>query len=79
MHVRATVVAERLGNVADTHDVIFNRGVAGSQAYSRLFRSRPPADVEDGAAFKWLSRGLEEALLAFIGAAADSTFALHAA
>jgi len=82
------------------HAVFFNRGVAGSQAYSRKFDQYrrwyktealeddssqirykqfiKPEDVPDGEAYKWLSRGLEEALLAFIGKAEDSSYSLRA-
>ncbi|MDZ4804383.1 MAG: phospholipase D-like domain-containing protein [Candidatus Eisenbacteria bacterium] len=48
------------------HDVYFNRGVAGSQAYARQFGDRRPNEVENGEAFTWLSRGLYEALEAFV-------------
>lgn len=48
------------------HNVYFNRGVAGSQAYARQFGNRPPDEVENGEAFTWLSRGLYEALEAFV-------------
>ena len=53
-------------DAAEKHAVFFNRGVAGSQAYSRKFGNRAPDDVPGGEAWRWLSRGLEEALLAFI-------------
>jgi len=54
------------------HDVFFNRGVIGSQAYAREFGNRTP-DAEDPLSreMKWLSRGLFEALLSFIGLAKD--------
>jgi phosphatidylserine/phosphatidylglycerophosphate/cardiolipin synthase-like enzyme len=51
------------------HSVYFNRGVAGSQAYAWKFGDRSPDDVPDRKAYIWLSRGLEEALLAYIGQA----------
>lgn len=51
------------------HSVYFNRGVGASQAYSRKFGAVKPGDVPGGAAWTWLSRGLYEALLAFIGQA----------
>lgn len=54
-----------------THDIYFNRGVAGSQEYARRFQNRSPDEVGD-AAFQWLSRGLVEALIAFIGQAQSS-------
>lgn len=80
--------------------VYFNRGVAGSQAYSRKFgkyrkwyktesqemdsskiRFRQflkPEDIPEKKAFKWLSRGLEEALLAYIAQAKDGTYSIRA-
>lgn len=51
------------------HDIFFNRGVASSQAYARKFRNKTPdklAEPEKSAALEWLSRSLDEALLAFI-------------
>lgn len=62
-----------------THSVFFNRGVAGSQGYSRRFGERKPDDVPDRAAFQWLSNGLEEALMAFVGSATDSSYSLRVA
>ena len=59
------------------HQVHFNRSAAASQAYVTQFGDKDPADVPDGAAFKWLSRGLEESLVAFIEQAKDSTYELH--
>ena len=54
------------------HDVFFNRGVIGSQAYAREFGNREPdADNPRSQEMKWLSRGLFEALLRFIGLAKD--------
>lgn len=61
------------------HAIFFNRGVAGSQAYAREFQNQPPDKVADHKAFIWLSRGLEEALLGFIGQAKDPSFGLRAA
>jgi phosphatidylserine/phosphatidylglycerophosphate/cardiolipin synthase-like enzyme len=83
------------------HAVFFNRGVAGSQAYSRHFGQykkyypteigfgdrrklipKPyikPEDVPDRKAYKWLSRGLEEGMLAFIAQAKGKGWSLRAA
>lgn len=60
------------GDDSIRHDVFFNRGVIGSQAYAREFGDREP-DAEDPRSeeMKWLSRGLFEALLQFIGLAGD--------
>lgn len=61
----------------DGHQVHFNRFAAASQTYVKLFGDKDPGQVPDGAAFRWLSRGLEESLLAFIGRASDETYSLH--
>ncbi len=76
--------------------IFFNRGVAGSQAYSKKFgkymRSYreinygvvvfnhyiKPEDVPNREAYIWLSRGLEEALLAFLNQATDSSYTIRA-
>ena len=50
------------------HGVYFNRGVAASQAYARKFAA-PPGSLPDdqrAEAMSWLSRGLDEAIVAFI-------------
>ena len=61
------------------HTIYFNRGVAGSQAYAREFQNRKPDDVPGRQAYKWLSRGLEEALLGFIASARGRGYGLRAA
>jgi phosphatidylserine/phosphatidylglycerophosphate/cardiolipin synthase-like enzyme len=59
------------GNRPTAHDIYFNRGVAGSQAYARKFgKSKPDESDPDSAQMKWLSRGLFEGLTGFIGRAA---------
>jgi hypothetical protein len=78
--VKITTESESGGD----QQVFFNRGVAGSQAYSRRFTppgaDAPLAPKQAGAeAWKFLSRGLAEAMDAFIGQAAGSHFALRAA
>ncbi|OLE18288.1 MAG: hypothetical protein AUG50_06555, partial [Betaproteobacteria bacterium 13_1_20CM_3_63_8] len=53
------------------HDIHFNRGVAGSQAYARTFGKTLPDQTKPASAqMVWLSRGLFEALIAFIAQAA---------
>jgi hypothetical protein len=61
------------------HDtaVFFNRGAAASRAYVVRYGDNDPSGIPD--ALWWLSRGLEEALLGYLGQATDKTFALHAA
>jgi phospholipase D-like protein len=62
------------------HSVFFNRGAAGSQAYAREFEDPVPKTSNPALPQnKWLSRGLYEALVEFIGRAKDSSFALRAA
>jgi phosphatidylserine/phosphatidylglycerophosphate/cardiolipin synthase-like enzyme len=57
--------------------VFFNRGAAASEAYVRRYGDNDPAKIPD--ALVWLSRGLEEALVAFMAQAADGDYALHGA
>jgi len=51
------------------HAVHFNRSAASSQAFARRFPTLPPGEVVDPQARAWLSRGLQEALIAFIDSA----------
>ena len=82
------------------HAIFFNRGVAGSQAFTRKFskyqkwykdepseqdpnkirytRFLKPEDIPKREAYKWLSRGLEEALLGFIDQAKNSSYSIRA-
>ncbi len=79
--VEVTTEREYGGQGSGTrHDVFFNRGVIGSQAYARRFGNVvPDAEKPDSPPMKWLSRGLYEALLRFIERAKDERFALRAA
>lgn len=62
------------------HDVYFNRGVIGSQAYAREFQnSKPDANNPTSPELVWLSRGLFEALMRFIALARNERFSLRAA
>lgn len=62
--------------VVDGVGIHVNRGVTSAFAYLDRFKLQPPSAVPDGSAYRWLSRGLKEALLAFI-AAAKAGEALH--
>jgi len=53
------------------HSVFFNRGAVASQEYARRFQNDPP-EKRGQAAWDWLSRGLVEALEAYIGQAGAS-------
>ncbi|MGI8496218.1 MAG: phospholipase D-like domain-containing protein [Gemmatimonadaceae bacterium] len=74
--VEITTEAEEGGsgsNGQPRHDVYFNRGVAGSQAYARKFgKTKPDETKPDSEQMVWLSRGLFEALTSFIGVAAGA-------
>lgn len=48
------------------HAVHFNRSAAASQAFASRFPGLPKGEVKDPQARNWLSRGLAEALIAFI-------------
>jgi phosphatidylserine/phosphatidylglycerophosphate/cardiolipin synthase-like enzyme len=48
-----------------THSAFFNRGSVATQEYARRFQNEMPKDAGQGA-YDWLSRGLFEALLAFL-------------
>lgn len=59
------------------HGIWFNRGVAASQAYARRFgKQKPNADAPGSEQMAWLSRGLFEALVAFIREAKDPSYRL---
>ncbi|CAG5017977.1 hypothetical protein DYBT9275_05884 [Dyadobacter sp. CECT 9275] len=60
-----------------THSVFFNRGSVATQEYARRFQNKIPKIAGPGA-YEWLSRGLIEALIKFIGRA-QSGYALHGA
>ncbi|WP_166678493.1 phospholipase D-like domain-containing protein [Kribbella voronezhensis] len=81
LEVRQDVTVKVMTESVDTgrHAVHFNRGVAGSQAYAQKF-GRPPREGDrSDPAYDWLSRGLEEALLAYINKATGPGFALRGA
>jgi PLD-like domain len=61
------------------HAIYFNRGVAGSQAYTRRFGDKQPTQLEGREVWRWLSRGLYRALLRFIGQANGPQYGLRAA
>lgn len=67
--VEITTEAEQGGRTGaePCHDIYFNRGAAGSQAYARKFgKVRPDPEKPESEQMVWLSRGLFEALIGFI-------------
>jgi phosphatidylserine/phosphatidylglycerophosphate/cardiolipin synthase-like enzyme len=74
----ASVEVETESETDGVHAVFFNRGVAGSQAYARKFHNQAPKQAGPGA-FAWLSRGLAEAMDAFIARARGPKLGLRAA
>jgi phosphatidylserine/phosphatidylglycerophosphate/cardiolipin synthase-like enzyme len=75
--VSARVAMEREDRGA--HAVYFNRGVAGSQAYTRKFGNKKPTSLKGREVWRWLSRGLYRALLRFISQANGKGYGLRAA
>lgn len=75
--VSVKVTAEREDH--GEHAVYFNRGVAGSQAYAARFQNKPPHQIPGRWAYKWLSRGLEDAMLGFIKQAKGRRYGLRVA
>ncbi len=64
------------------HSVFFNRGAVASQEYARDFDDVLPRNLRGDlqvAAYRYLSHGLFEALIAFLARAEDSRWSLHAA
>lgn len=64
---------------SDEHNVYFNRGVSGSQAYIKRFGDNPPDAIPNRKAFEWLSRGLNEALEDFVRSCVPGMDALRIA
>lgn len=62
------------------HDIYFNRGVAGSQAFVRRFPDVQPKEDDDPTSphMQWLSRNLFEALTGFIEIASGADAANYA-
>jgi hypothetical protein len=61
------------GGAQPRHDIYFNRGAAGSQAYARKFGKKvPDQSAPESEQMRWLSRGLFEGLTGFIGRAAGA-------
>jgi len=75
----ASVLIETEDPDDGTHGVWFNRGVVASWAYQQRFGTDAPSKVPNDEAYKWLSRGLEEAMVAFIGQAVGKRYQLRAA
>ncbi|MEM9428902.1 MAG: phospholipase D-like domain-containing protein [Pseudomonadota bacterium] len=61
------------------HDIYFNRGIAGSQAFARRFGDVAPDEIPNNKGYEWLSRGLAEALWAYIETAEPGRHALRIA
>lgn len=64
------------------HSVFFNRGAVASQEYVRRFQNKSPKQLPpslQGAAYKWLSRGLLEAFKKFVGRADGKSYGLYGA
>eukprot|EP00940_MAST-03C_sp_MAST-3C-sp2_P000593 g593.t1 len=79
-NVHITARSEALVSEFDGSEVHFNNGAAGSQFYAKHFDNVQPKD--DGCServWNWLGRGLDDALIKFIGRAESSRYALRVA
>jgi phosphatidylserine/phosphatidylglycerophosphate/cardiolipin synthase-like enzyme len=79
--VTATVEITTDDPSTGTHGIYFNRGVAASQAYVARFGDAPDqlSPERRAEAMTWLSRGLHEALIAYITDGASASVAIRAA
>lgn len=79
--VEISTEPERDGrDVTARHDMYFNRGVIGSQAFAREFGEvDPKGHAPNSPAMVWLSRGLFEGLVRFVAEASGERFALRGA
>jgi PLD-like domain len=78
--VAVTVGTER--EEGEQQSVFVNRGSVASQEYARRFQDKAPSELEGEereAAYRWLSRGLFEALIAFIGRASGPEYGIFGA
>lgn len=77
-------------SLSGDHCVLFNRAAAASQAFSRKFpeveaalevarKAKQPAPALPAEALAWLSRGVLEQIVGFIGRALDETWAIEIA
>ena len=78
-HAKTIIRIQTESPEGGTHDVYFNRGVAGSQAYAKRFGNKRPDKVPNRQAWIWLSRGLYEALSDFVASAVPDKHALRIA
>lgn len=71
--IKVAVQTEPLYDMADQHDIFFNRGAASSQAFARRFHNDSPSKTKDPAKrqvmLDWLARDLEHAMTAFVAQA----------
>ncbi|MEY4905596.1 MAG: hypothetical protein RLZZ292_3411 [Bacteroidota bacterium] len=79
--IQVTITTEQIDDKVK-HNVFFNRGVAGSQAFTRKFNpdgtlTFPEIVAQKPWVFDWLSRGLREGLENFLASAKDSSYQLR--
>jgi hypothetical protein len=73
IYLTETITIATEPHLKGKHGIFFNRGVSGSQSYAEQFGNQRPDSIADkvdqAKAYRWLSRGLYEGLLAFIAGA----------
>jgi phosphatidylserine/phosphatidylglycerophosphate/cardiolipin synthase-like enzyme len=73
-----TIQVQTEPTVGAQHSVFFNRGSPATQEYARRFQNQPPRIAGPGA-YRWLSRGLLESIVGFIGRAEGQGWSLRGA
>lgn len=77
-----TVKVQTEPELGKPHSVFFNRGSVATQEYARVFQDKPPSKLDPTqreAALRWLSRGLEDAFIAFVDRAKGDEWGLRGA
>lgn len=71
--LKETITIASEPHISGAQGIFFNRGVSGSQSYAEQFGNQRPDKMQDkveqARAYRWLSRGLYEGLIAFIESA----------
>jgi len=74
-----SVIIKTMKTIGEKHTIFFNRGNTASQAFSRVFGDTPMNEIPNEQFLPWLSRGLFEAMSAFIKQAKSAEYSLRAA
>lgn len=76
-YIQTSVTVQTESTTVGKHNVLFNRGLAASQEYTRRFGDLSPDKVPNNKAYEWLSRGLYEGLEDYINSCKPGKHALR--